>query len=184
MSIQEFREKAAALIGCESSSNPLLLKKIIPVAEALVNDPEALAVLKRIYKVGSLPVEVTNAIESASILYDLNVVTEFVSLDKGEQVGVTVVGLDSLTIIDAFAPPFKVGQEVVATKKIFESASGDSPGGRLADIGEKLIVREVVLWNSDYPVNVSHPDVAGSSFSAALSEIKAIEEGKSDADSI
>jgi hypothetical protein len=67
---------------------------------------------------------------------------------------------------------FKVGDEVDATRRIWEPASDDHPGGLLTMPGEKLIVREV-RGTGQWPISVSHEGrTDGMTFSVAADEIK------------
>ena len=50
---------------------------------------------------------------------------------------------------------FTVGQAVTPTRRIWEPATGDSPGGLLARPGEKLIVR-MIYSKGQHPIDVSH----------------------------
>lgn len=50
---------------------------------------------------------------------------------------------------------FTVGQVVTVTRRIWEPATGDSPGGLLAHPGERLIVRKIYS-TGQHPINVSH----------------------------
>jgi len=64
---------------------------------------------------------------------------------------------------DAQRPPlsamfgFTVGQEVTPTRRIWEPPDGDSPGGLLAEKGDRLIVRSFG-GSEQHPISVSHHD--------------------------
>ena len=53
---------------------------------------------------------------------------------------------------------FPIGKEVTARVRIWEPATGDSPGGLLTRPGEKLIVR-AVKEGREFPIEVSHEHV-------------------------
>lgn len=65
---------------------------------------------------------------------------------------------------------FEIGQEVFTTRNIDEPASGDSPGGRYASKGVKLIIRDINPEHH-FPYKVSHPEITDSTFSVLESEI-------------
>lgn len=67
---------------------------------------------------------------------------------------------------------FKVGDEVTATRRLWEPADDCHPGGLLTQPGEKLIVR-AVREKGQWPISVSHHDRAdGMTFSVAPDEIR------------
>lgn len=68
---------------------------------------------------------------------------------------------------------FTVGQEVTVTRRIWEPATGDAPGGLLARPGEKLIVR-MIYGKGQHPIDVSHEFVTdGRTFCVSPDELRA-----------
>lgn len=67
---------------------------------------------------------------------------------------------------------FTVGQEVTATRRLWEPPDGDSPGGLLAAPGDRLIVRSFG-GSQQHPISVSHHDrTDGMTFFASPDELK------------
>ncbi len=67
---------------------------------------------------------------------------------------------------------FTVGQEVTVTRRIWEPASGDAPGGLLARPGEKLIVR-MIYSKGQHPIDVSHEfRTDGATFCVSADELR------------
>lgn len=67
---------------------------------------------------------------------------------------------------------FTVGQEVTVTRRIWEPATGDSPGGLLARRGEKLIVR-MIYSKGQHPIHVSHEfRTDGATFCVSADELR------------
>lgn len=67
---------------------------------------------------------------------------------------------------------FAVGQEVTVTRRIWEPATGDAPGGLLARPGEKLIVR-MIYSKGQHPIDVSHEFVTdGRTFCVSPDELR------------
>lgn len=68
---------------------------------------------------------------------------------------------------------FAVGQEVTVTRRLWEPADGDHPGGLLALPGDRLIVR-AMRDRGQWPISVSHHDrTDGMTFSVAPDELRA-----------
>ena len=67
---------------------------------------------------------------------------------------------------------FTVGQEVTATRRLWEPPDGDSPGGLLAAPGDRLIVRSFG-GSQQHPISVSHHDREdGMTFFTSPDELK------------
>lgn len=68
---------------------------------------------------------------------------------------------------------FAVGQEVTVTRRLWEPADDDHPGGLLALPGDRLIVR-AMRDRGQWPISVSHHDrTDGMTFSVAPDELRA-----------
>jgi hypothetical protein len=68
---------------------------------------------------------------------------------------------------------YEVGTELTLLKDIDEPPCGDSPGGRLATKGDRLIIRRIYS-RSTWPISVSHLDVTDSTFDVALNEVETV----------
>lgn len=73
---------------------------------------------------------------------------------------------------------FTVGQEVTATRRLWEPPDDGSPGGLLAQPGDRLIVR-AVREGGQFPISVSHHDrTDGMTFQASPDELKPNDKGE------